>query len=190
MTDWITNGSYDLTTRELIQTESPAMDILKSSNVERIMFDKFGPARTKELMDALAKDGKYQLTEDELALLREDFDASFSDDAECESVVGAYAKKGYIMDPHTATCMRAYDTLREKNLKTVVYSTAEWTKFSPAVAKALGKDVEHDTDALNWVSENTNVSVPDMIHGLFGKPVKHTVVVEKDEIKGEMLNFL
>ena len=86
----------------------------------------------------LASDGKYQLTADELALLREDFDASFSDDAECEAVVGAYAKKGYIMDPHTATCMRAYDTLREKDLKTVVYSTAEWTKFSPSVAKSLG----------------------------------------------------
>jgi threonine synthase len=190
LTDWITTGAYDLTTRELIQTESPAMDILKSSNVERIMFDKFGAQRTKELMDALANDGKYQLTEAELAQLREDFDASFSDDAECEEVVGAYAKKGYIMDPHTATCMRAYDTLRQKNLKTVVYSTAEWTKFSPAVAKALGEDVEHDTDALNWVSDNTNVKVPEMIHGLFEKPVIHSVVVDKEDIKGEMLSFL
>jgi len=163
---------------------------LKSSNVERIMFDKFGPARTKELMEALANDGKYQLTAEELASLREDFDASFSDDAECEAVVGAYAKKGYIMDPHTATCMRAYENLREKELKTVVYSTAEWTKFSPAVAKALGKEVEHDTEALKWMSENTNVTVPSMIHGLFDKPVIHSVVVAKESIKGEMLNFL
>lgn len=190
LTDWITNGAYDLTTRELIQTESPAMDILKSSNVERIMFDKFGPARTKELMEALANDSKYQLTSEELALLREDFDASFSDDDECEAVVGAYAKKGYIMDPHTATCMRAYENLREKELKTVVYSTAEWTKFSPAVAKALGKEVEHDTEALKWMSENTNVTVPSMIHGLFDKPIIHSVVVAKESIKGEMLNFL
>jgi len=190
LTDWINNGSYDLTTRELVQTESPAMDILKSSNVERIMFDKFGPARTKELMDALASEGKYQLTVEELALLREDFDASFSDDAECEAVVGAYAKKGYIMDPHTATCMRAYDTLREKALKTVVYSTAEWTKFSPSVAKSLGHTVKDDTEALKWVSENTNVTVPPMIDGLFSKPIIHSVVVKKEEIKGEMLNFL
>jgi threonine synthase len=190
LTDWITNGTYDLTTRELIQTESPAMDILKSSNVERIMFDKFGAARTKELMEALANDGKYQLSADELASLREDFDASFSDDEECESVVGEYAKKGYIMDPHTATCMRAYKTLREKKLKTVVYSTAEWTKFSPAVSKALGHEVEGDTEALKWVSENAGVTVPPMIHGLFEKPIIHSVVVEKESIKGEMLNFL
>ena len=190
LTDWINTGSYDLTTREIVQTESPAMDILKSSNVERIMFDKFGAARTKELMEALENDGKYQLRDSELALLREDFDASFSDDVECEKVVGIYAKKGYIMDPHTATCMRAYENLREKDLKTVVYSTAEWTKFSPAVAKALGHEVAHDTEALKWVSDNTNVTVPDMIHGLFDKPIIHSVVVEKEAIKGEMLNFL
>ena len=190
LTDWINTGIYDLNNRELVQTESPAMDILKSSNVERIMFDKFGAVRTKELMEALASEGKYQLTSDELALLREDFDASFSDDEECETVVGAYAQKGYIMDPHTATCMRAYGNLREKNLKTIVYSTAEWTKFSPAVAKALGKEVEHDTEALKWVSENANVTVPEMIHGLFSKPIVHSVVVKKESIKGEMLNFL
>ncbi len=190
LTDWITTGTYDLTTRELIQTESPAMDILKSSNVERIMFDKFGATRTKELMDALTRDGKYQLSADELVLLREDFDASFSDDEECEAVVGSYAKKGYIMDPHTATCMRAYNTLRDKALKTVVYSTAEWTKFSPSVAKSLGHEVKDDTEALKWVSKHTSATVPTMIEGLFSKPVIHTIVVEKEKIKEEMLNFL
>lgn len=190
LTDWIRNGAYDLTVRELIQTESPAMDILKSSNVERIMFDKFGAVRTKELMDALANDGKYQLSADELALLREDFDASFSDDEECETVVGEYAKKGYIMDPHTATCMRAYKTLRDKDLKTVVYSTAEWTKFSPAVSKALGHEVKDDVEALKWVSTNANVTVPPMINALFDKPVIHSIVVAKESIRGEILSFL
>jgi len=190
LTDWINNGTYDLTTRELVQTESPAMDILKSSNVERIMFDKFGAVRTKELMDALATEGKYTLTAEELASLREDFDASYSDDDACEAVVSKYAKNGYIMEPHTATCMRAYDTLRKKALKTVVYSTAEWTKFSPAVSKALGHDAKEDTEALKWVSANTNVSVPKMIDGLFIKPIIHSVVVKKENIKEEMLSFL
>lgn len=190
LTDWITTGTYDLNSRVLIQTESPAMDILKSSNIERVMFDKFGATRTKELMDALAKEGKSQLTEEELASLKEDFDASFSDDLECESVIGFYAKKGYIMDPHTATCLRAYEHLRKDNLKTVIYSTAEWTKFSPAVSKSLGQEVKGDVEALKYISENANVKVPRMIHDLFSKPIKHTVVVEKDAIKGEMLNFL
>jgi threonine synthase len=190
LTDWINKGEYDLTNRTLIQTESPAMDILKSSNVERIMYDKFGAARTKELMESLANEGKYQLTAEEIAMIQEDFSASYSDDTECENVIGSYAQKGYIMDPHTATCIKAYETLRDKPLKTVVYSTAEWTKFSPAVSKALGKEVEGDIEGLKWVTESANVKVPDMINALFDKPIKHTVVVEKENIKGEMLNFL
>jgi len=190
LTDWITTGSYDLTDRELILTESPAMDILKSSNIERVMFDKFGAERTKELMDALASDGKYQLTEDELTSLQEDFVATFSNDAEGEDIIAKYAKQDYIMDPHTATCMKAYETLREKKLPTVIYSTAEWTKFSSTVSKSLGHAVKDDTEALEWVNEHANVSIPPMITGLFGKPVKHTVVVDKKSIKGEMLNFL
>ena len=138
LTDWITTGAYDLTDRELILTESPAMDILKSSNIERVMFDKFGGERTKELMDALVSDGKYQLSEEELALLQEDFVATFSSDTEGEVIIEKYAQKGYIMDPHTATCMKAYEILREKALPAVIYSTAEWTKFSTTVAKSLG----------------------------------------------------
>ncbi|HIP28912.1 MAG TPA: threonine synthase [Sulfurovum sp.] len=190
LTDWIKTGIYDLTTRTLVQTESPAMDILKSSNIERILFDKFGDERTKELMELLEKEDKFKLSDSELLILQEDFDASFSDDYECNTVIGKYAKNGYIMDPHTATCMKAYENLREKGLMTIVYSTAEWTKFSPAVSKALGVEVPHDTDALKWVSEHTNVTVPAMISGLFSKPIIHTVVVEKESIKGEMLNFL
>jgi len=190
LTDWINKGEYDLNDRELVLTESPAMDILKSSNIERIMFDKFGATRTRELMENLALEGRFKLETEELAKLQEDFAASYSDDTECEKEIAKYAQKGYIMDPHTATCMKAYETLRKKALPTVIYSTAEWTKFSPTVAKSLGHPVDGDIEALQWVTENTNVSVPSMIHALFHKPIVHTVVVQKDAIKGEMLNFL
>ena len=190
LTDWITTGAYDIRDRELILTESPAMDILKSSNIERVMFDKFGEVRTKELMDALSSDGKYQLTDNELTSLQEDFAATFSNDAEGEDVIAKYAKKDYIMDPHTAMCMKGYETLREANLPTVIYSTAEWTKFSSTVSKSLGHAVDDDIEALQWVNGHANVSVPSMITGLFDKPIKHTVVVNKESIKGEMLNFL
>ena len=154
------------------------------------MFDKFGAKRTKELMESLEKEGKYQLTQNELEKLREDFDASFSDDATCEAVIGNYAQKGYIMDPHTATCIGAYEKLRDKKLKTVVYSTAEWTKFSPTVSKALGNELKSDIEALKWVSGHANATVPSAINALFKKPIIHTVVVEKESIKREMLDFL
>jgi len=190
LTDWITTGEYDIRDRELILTESPAMDILKSSNIERVMYDKFGAARTKELMEDLASQNRFVLSEEELAKLQEDFVASYSDDSECEAEIAKYAQKGYIMDPHTATCIKAYERLREKDLPTVIYSTAEWTKFSPTVAKSLGHPVDGDIEALQWVADNTDVTVPPMIHALFEKPIVHTVVVEKDAIKEEMLRFL
>jgi len=190
LSDWINTGIYDISKRELILTESPAMDILKSSNIERVLYDKFGAQRTKELMDALNEKGRFELTQEETASLQEDFTATFSNDIEGEAIIAQYAKKGYILDPHTATCLKAYETLREEKLPTVIYSTAEWTKFSTTVAKALGNPVEDDIEALKWVSENTNVSVPSMIHTLFTKPLKHTTVVEKESIQGEMLNFL
>jgi len=190
LTDWIKTGIYDISNRELILTESPAMDILKSSNIERVMFDKFGAERTKELMFELNQNDKFQLTSDELASLQEDFSATFSNDEEGEEQIAKYAKKGYIMDPHTATCMKAYRDLREKNLPTIIYSTAEWTKFSTTVSKALGSEVKDDKEALEIVKKSASVSVPDMISELFNKNIKHTTVVEKESIKGEMLNFL
>jgi len=191
LTDLIEHGVYDMGSRELIKTESPAMDILKSSNVERVLFDKFGAERTKELMESLNTTGKYQLTPEEQAMMQEDFSATFATDEMCEAYIAKYAKSGYIMDPHTATCLKAYEDLAQKGTKSVVYSTAEWTKFSTTVARALGAEgIENDTQALAWIAEHTNETVPPMIAGLFSKPIKHPVVVEKEQIKSEMLTFL
>ena len=191
LTDWIENGEYDLTTRELIKTESPAMDILKSSNIERIIFHKFGAERTKELMDDLATKNKFTMTNIEKEAIQADFSATYSEDDECEAYIAKYAKEGYIMDPHTATCMKSYEKDTPKDLKSIIYSTAEWTKFSPTVARALGQaEITEDTQALEWIKNNTNVTVPAMIDGLFDKEIKHTVIVEKEGIKGEMLTFL
>jgi len=197
LTDWIEKGEYDLTTRELIKTESPAMDILKSSNIERVLFHKFGAERTKVLMDALNSNNKFSMTQEEVASIQADFAATYSEDDQCEAYIAKYAKgnafnkEGYIMDPHTATCMKSYEKDTPKDLKTIVYSTAEWTKFSPTVARALGQaDITEDTAAIEWIKNNTNVTSPKMIDGLFAKKIKHTVIVEKEDIEKEMLTFL
>ena len=95
------------------------------------------------------------------------------------------------MDPHTATCMKSYEKDTPKALKSIIYSTAEWTKFSPTVARALGQsDITTDTEAIAWIKENSNVTSPKMIDGLFDKEIKHTVIVEKEGIQEEMLKFL
>ena len=190
LADWIRTGVYDISDRTLILTESPAMDILKSSNIERVLYDKFGAERTRELLESLDREKKFQLRPDELESLREDFDATFSSDEEGEAVIADYAGKGYIMDPHTATCLKAYHQLREEKIPTVIYATAEWTKFSMTVSKALGHSAANDLEALKWVSENSGAKVPDMISGLFSKPIRHSIVVDRESIKEEMLKFL
>ena len=190
LTDLIENGVYDLRDRELIQTASPAMDILKSSNVERVLFDKFGAKRTKELMDSLNNQGFYKLSEDELKELQKDFAAVYSSDEEALKEIVEFLNNGYLMDPHTATCIKAYREKREKKLPTVAYSTAEWTKFSPTIAKALGYKAKNDKEALNYISTKFNAKIPKMIEDLFKKESVHLKIVEKSDIMREMLNFL
>ncbi len=191
LTDLIENGVYDMASRELIKTNSPAMDILKSSNVERVLFDKFGAKRTKELMESLNSSGKYTLTEDELLSLQEDFQATYSSDSEAEAEIAKYAKRGYIFDPHTATCIKSYREREKKEIKSIIYSTAEWTKFSMTVAKALGNsDIKNDIEAIDWIEQNTKLKAPKMIRELFTREIKHPLVVEKEQIEDEMLKFL
>ncbi len=190
LTDLINKGEYDIRDRELILTNSPAMDILKSSNVERVLFDKFGAERTRELMSDLDERGVYRLDAAELESLREDFDAVYSSDEEGLRYIAEYAKRGYIMDPHTATCIKAYRELRKDDTPAIICSTAEWTKFSMSVAKALGIDAKNDLEALEKISASADLKIPDMIKKLFDKPVVHDKVIQKDKIKEEMLAFL
>ncbi|NKQ41075.1 MAG: threonine synthase [Sulfurovum sp.] len=190
LTDLINKGEYDIRDRELILTNSPAMDILKSSNVERILFDKFGASRTREMMIDLEQDGVYRLGDDELASIREDFDAVYSSDSEGIGYMAEYAKKGYIMDPHTATCIKAYKELRDEKLPAIICSTAEWTKFSMSVAEALDIKTENDLDALKKISDHQELKIPVMVQNLFSKPVIHDIVIEKETIREEMLVFL
>ncbi len=191
LTQLIKNGVYDLRNSSVIATTSPAMDILKSSNIERIFFDMFGSARAKELMQQLDEDKHYQLNDDELTQLQTIFAADFCNDDEGKRYIKDAFADGYLMDPHTATCLKAYDTCREKKLKTIVYSTAEWTKFSPVIANALTGEVDaSDIDALKSIAQEAGIEIPAIISGLFDKPITQKTIVEKDEIESEILSFL
>jgi len=190
LTDLINKGEYDIRDRALVLTRSPAMDILKSSNVERVLFDKFGSQRTREMMQDLEEKHLYRLSAEELASLREDFDAIDSSDAEGLAFMADYADKGYIMDPHTATCIKAYRELRSEPLPAILCSTAEWTKFSMSVAEALQIEAESDLEALEKISQMRGLKIPPMIKQLFSKPIIHEKVVEEEKIKEEMLSFL
>jgi threonine synthase len=191
LTSLVNTGVYDISDSAVIPTTSPAMDILKSSNIERILFDLFGKERTKELMFQLDNDKRYQLSADELKQLQTIFVADFCNDEEGKQYIKDTFTDGYLMDPHTATCFKTYDTCRDKLLKTIVYSTAEWTKFSPVIANALTGEVDtHDLDALNSIAKEADIEIPAMIKELFDKEITQKIIVEKDEIESEILSFL
>ncbi|MCH9812868.1 MAG: threonine synthase, partial [Epsilonproteobacteria bacterium] len=192
LTDLINKGEYDIRDRELILTNSPAMDILKSSNVERVLFDKFGASRTKVLMSDLNEKRCYTLSTEELALLQEDFVAVYSDDDFGQEVIKAYADKGYVMDPHTATCLKAYNELKNEDLKMVICSTAEWTKFAPTMLNALNQDSKKysDLEALESISKQLNIEITPSVSALFDKKVLHDKIVSKSGIEEEILKFI
>lgn len=191
LTQFIKTGAYDLREKSVIATTSPAMDILKSSNIERILFDMFGEARTRELMQQLDNEKHYQLNADELAQLQQIFAADYCNDDEGKQYIKAAFAKGYLMDPHTATCFKAYDTCRDKPLKTIVYSTAEWTKFSPVIANALTGEVDtRDIDALKSIASAANIEIPAVISELFEKEIAQGRIIDKQDIEKEILAFL
>lgn len=192
LTQWINDGVYDINDKELILTNSPAMDILKSSNIERILFDMFGASRTKEFMDDLNENSRFELTKDETIMLQSEFSAVDSDDTFGLQIIKSFLDEGYLMDPHTATCLKAYENLKEKDLKAVMYSTAEWTKFSPTVLNALNQnDTQYnDKEALEEIASKYDAKIPQMVNELFNANIIHNTIVKKEDIEQEIVNFI
>ena len=192
LTQWINTGVYDIREKSLKLTKSPAMDILKSSNIERVIFDLFGSTRTKELMENLNKNNIFTMTQNETKELQKYFSATFSNDSFGNKTIKEFLDSGYLMDPHTATCIKAYNDLREKPLKTVIYSTAEWTKFSPTVLNALKQDSQKysDKEALEEISTKFGATLPQSIKNLFNAKINHSLVINKENIESEIIKFI
>ena len=194
LSDLINTGVYDIRDRKLKKTISPAMDILISSNVERLLYDKFGEVRCKELMDSLKNNGFYKLTKEEHKSLQKDFRGYYCNDDETRHYISEYsAVKDYLMDPHTATCIKAYDDIKCSRRKTIICSTAEWTKFAPAVMNAISCDNKtkfSDIEALEGVSKIMNTKIPNSISALFNAPILHNTVIDKENLKDEIFKFI
>lgn len=192
LTKLIKTGKYDLRDCAVVGTTSPAMDILKSSNIERVLFDMFGHERTRELMESLESQNFYELTSEELTRVQTCFDADFCNGDEGKVYIkDTFTNDGYLMDPHTATCMKSYETCSNPKIKTIAYSTAEWTKFSPVIANALTGEVDaEDIVALESISKEASLAIPDMIKGLFSKEITQDTIIEKEDIEKEILKFL
>ena len=189
--EFIKTGIYDIRNKKLIKTYSPAMDILKSSNVERLFFDLYGSKRTKELMYKLENEKFYSLSKEELSKLQGHFKASSCTDEEIKKFIKSSFLKGYLLDPHTATCLKAYYEVGDKNIPTVAYSTAEWTKFSPNILKSLEEEsLSKEIDSLYLLAKKSNINIPAKISSLFNKKIVHKAIIEKEEIENKILNFI
>ena len=187
LTELFTRGIYDLRKRELIRTISPAMDILISSNVERLLSDMFGDARTSELMQSLARDKFYKLSASELAKLREIFEADFCDDAQCAKFIKQESSHGVLIDPHTATCFKLLD---ESRLNLVI-STAKWIKFTPSMIGAIkGRACDDERADMIALSKEFRSDIPPQISRLFSAPQVHSSVVEQSEIKNAIMEWI
>ena len=191
LTEWINTGRYEIADKALIATTSPAMDILKSSNVERLLFDLFGQQRTRDLMRQLDLQGGYQLGANETAQLQAIFAADFCLDDEGKNYIRQAFDDGYLIDPHTATCLKSWESLSLKSLATIIYSTAEWTKFSPVIDAAIsGNSGSSDQQALDSIARTANIEIPDVISALFDKPICHESVIDKSDIEEEVIRFV
>ena len=150
LTDFLTSGTYDKN-RDFYCTTSPSMDILISSNLERLLYLIAGEDsdKTKELMDGLKSSGKYTITEDMKAHLA-DFAAGFaSEKATDDSIKSVYDRTGYVMDTHTAVAKNVYDKYVARTgdtTKTVIASTASPYKFSGSVLKAIDSSAKCENE--------------------------------------------
>ncbi len=197
LTDFIRTGRYDRN-REFYLTSSPSMDILVSSNLERLLFALYGEDDTviADLMRSLSETGEYTVSDQVKALLQDEFYGGCCDDEQtAKTIAENFAKSGYLMDTHTAVAVSVYEQYRNEtgdNTPTVIASTANPYKFSSSVLEALGVDMT-DMDEFQKVDalhEKTGCPIPTPLASLSDKQVRFTDVCDKDGMRAAMLKAI
>ncbi len=194
--DFFSTGEYDRN-REFVLTSSPSMDILISSNLERLIYHIAGDnsETTAALMKQLAGGGRYEISDDMKAGLS-DFVSGFATEADtAEAIRSLYESTGYVIDPHTAVGDSVYRRYAAKSgdaAKTVIASTASPFKFARSVMSAIeGKaSDEPDMDLIERLSKTANVPLPPAIIELKTAPVVHDTVCETAEMPDVVRRFL
>ena len=187
LTDFIETGVYDRR-RPLLKTQSPSMDILVSSNLERLLALLSGDTDlVSVLMGKLRDQGFYQVPGELLEKIRASFFAGCCDDRRGQAVIGRiWREHHYLLDPHTAAGWACAEDYRAKTGDTtpmVVLSTASPYKFPAAVLTAIGQALSgSEFDQMRQLEDVTGVPIPENLAGLADKPQRHTGVVEKDEM--------
>ncbi len=188
LTDFIRTGTYDRR-RPLHKTLSPSMDILVSSNLERLLYLLSGgdTAFVSELMEQLNTQGHYTVPGELLSAVQEQFFAACCDDSQTRDTIDrVFRDHGYLCDPHTAAGWYAAEVYRQQTRDTgpvVVLSTASPYKFPAGVLSALGEVPDGDEFAqMEQLQALSHVKIPGNLAGLREKPVRFDTVIDKDRM--------
>ena len=196
LTDFIHTGSYDRN-RTFYNTMSPSMDILVSSNLERMVFELSGrdDRLVREYMSQLAQYGSYRVDSSIRTKLKKEFSAGYCDDQQTRAMIARiWNERSYLIDPHTAVAFHVLDEYRAEtgdDTPTVVVSTASPFKFCSSVLDALGvKEHRAGLDILDQLAEATDEPVPMPLARLKSRRCRFEGVVKKDAMKDCVLDFL
>lgn len=194
--DFFKTGEYDKN-REFILTTSPSMDILISSNLERLIYKIAGNDADKnnELMNSLKVNGKYDITDDMKKQLDDFYGNYASEEETAETIRDTYDKTGYIMDTHTSVAASVYKKYKAEtndDTVTVIASTASPFKFTRSVMVAIDPkyDSMGDFELVDELSKIGNVKVPNAIEEIRNAEVRHNYLVEVDGMKDIVKKFL
>lgn len=186
--DFFETGCYDRN-REFMLTSSPSMDILISSNLERLIYRIGGndPDKNRSMMDSLAKTGKYEITEEMRQNLKEFYGNYASEEETAETIKKIYEDTGYVLDTHTAVAACVYEKYKAQsgdNTKTVIASTASPFKFTRSVMNAIDEkyDALTDFELVDKLSQIGGVKVPDAIEEIRTAPVLHDRICTAEEM--------
>ena len=193
LTDFLRSGVYDKN-RSFYTTMSPSMDILISSNLERLLYLLLGCERCAELMNQLAECGRYELTEAELNLLNESFAGYYADEEGCISTVKkTYENENRLIDTHTSVAVFSAEQYMSENKaknKMLVVSTASPYKFAGDVLLSLtGGKPENDLDAPDMLNKLTNEEIPLPLKSALGKDAMHKDVIDKSCMADTVISF-
>ena len=194
--DFFATGSYDRN-REFILTTSPSMDILISSNLERLIYKIAGEdaAKNAECMNDLATKGVYTITDSMKAELKDFYGNYAKEDETATTIKSVYEAAGYVMDTHTAVAATVYEKYKadsKDTTKTVIASTASPYKFTRSVMNAIDAkyDAMGDFELVDELEKISNVKVPKAIEEIRTAPVLHNTVCETAEMQDVVKKFL
>ena len=185
LTDFLNTGVYDRN-RTFYTTMSPSMDILISSNLERLLYLIAGPEKTASYMKQLSETGRYEVDADVLGEIQKNFRAYYCDEERCSATIrGLFRKYSYVLDPHTAVAVYAAERFiadYQTGHKNIVASTASPYKFAADVLRSLDKPTSglSDKEILETLSQTAKTDIPTPLAALFQKKVRFTDSIEKD----------